>query len=111
MDNILEVKNINLKYKNFQINNISFSLPTGYVMALTGHNGAGKTTLMNMITNKITKYDGEIRISVKNTRDNLNEVKAYCSYISENAEFFRTFTVTQNADIYKLYYKDFDMYI
>lgn len=34
---------------SFQMKNISFSIPDGYICGLVGRNGAGKTTLMHLM--------------------------------------------------------------
>lgn len=51
MSNLLEVKNISKKYEHFELKDISFSIPAGYIMGFVGVNGAGKTTTLNLILN------------------------------------------------------------
>lgn len=62
MDYALEVKNLSKNYREFSLNNISFSLPKGSIMGLIGENGAGKSTTIKLIMNLIRKDQGEIRI-------------------------------------------------
>ena len=38
----LELKNVCKSFRDFTLNNISFTLPQGYIMGLVGPNGAGK---------------------------------------------------------------------
>ena len=38
----LELKNVCKSFHDFTLNNISFTLPQGYIMGLVGPNGAGK---------------------------------------------------------------------
>lgn len=49
MGNAIQVRNLTKKYKDFTLDNISFTLPSGTVMGLIGENGAGKSTLINAI--------------------------------------------------------------
>ena len=49
MENILEIKNLCKKYDNFELKNISFTLPKGMIMGFIGENGAGKTTTIKAI--------------------------------------------------------------
>jgi len=42
MDSILEIENLKKEYKEFVLDNVSFSLPRGYIMGFIGPNGAGK---------------------------------------------------------------------
>lgn len=44
MTNILGLKGVSKAFPGFKPNNISLSLPKGYIMGLVGPNGAGKTT-------------------------------------------------------------------
>ena len=39
MDNILEVKDLTKRYKDFCLDHISFSVPGGSIMGLIGENG------------------------------------------------------------------------
>ena len=45
----LELKNVCKSFRDFSLNNISFTLPQGYIMGLVGPNGAGKTTLIRLL--------------------------------------------------------------
>lgn len=59
--NAIEIKNLNKKYKNFELKDISFNVEKGSIMGLIGENGAGKTTILKSILS-ITNYDGEILV-------------------------------------------------
>ena len=51
MTNYLEVTNLSKSFDFFQLHNISFTLPKGYIMGLIGPNGSGKTTTIKLILN------------------------------------------------------------
>ena len=51
MDKILEIKNLNKGFDDFQLKNISLSVPTGTIVGLIGENGTGKSTIINLIEN------------------------------------------------------------
>lgn len=57
--NILEVKNLEIGYKNPLISPISFSLLKGEKIAIIGKNGVGKSTLIKTILSIIPKLSGE----------------------------------------------------
>ena len=61
MNSILEVKNINKHYGNYQaLKNVSLEIPEKAIFGLLGPNGAGKTSLIRII-NQITGPDsGEV---------------------------------------------------
>ena len=62
MTNYLEVKNLSKSFDSFQLHNISFTLPKGYIMGLIGPNGSGKTTTIKLILNMLKRNSGEIKI-------------------------------------------------
>lgn len=62
MNNAIEIKKLCKSYNDFSLNNISFSLPAGYIMGFVGENGAGKTTTIKLILNMINRESGEIKV-------------------------------------------------
>lgn len=60
--NALEVKNLSKQYVDFQLKDISFSLPMGTITGLVGRNGAGKTTTIKSIVGSIHPDRGQIII-------------------------------------------------
>ena len=73
---MLQLQSIDKKLGYFQIKDISFHLPKGYIMGLIGPNGAGKTTLIHMMLGLIRPDEGEILI----------DGKAYSEFEKENKE-------------------------
>ena len=49
MNNVIEISGLRKQYKNFLLNNISFSVPGGFVCGFIGENGAGKTTTLKLM--------------------------------------------------------------
>jgi branched-chain amino acid transport system ATP-binding protein len=62
-DAILEVKNLDFKYGDFQaLYDVSMSAPRGKIVSLIGSNGAGKSTLLHTIVgyNNVPRGSGSI---------------------------------------------------
>jgi ABC-type multidrug transport system, ATPase component len=62
MNNAIEIQKLCKNYKDFSLNNISFTLPMGHIMGFVGQNGAGKTTTIRLILNMTNRESGEIKI-------------------------------------------------
>lgn len=62
MNNILEVKGLCKKYNSFKLNNVTFNVPSGYIMGFIGPNGAGKTTTIKMILSIIRGETGSVKL-------------------------------------------------
>lgn len=56
------MKDVERRQGSFQMKNISFSLPDGYICGLVGRNGAGKTTLIHLLLGLYRPGQGEISI-------------------------------------------------
>lgn len=60
---VLEAKNITKRFPGVKaLDNVSFSLKSGEVMALLGENGAGKSTLSKIISGVYSCEEGELHI-------------------------------------------------
>ena len=55
MENILEIRNLTKTFQGFTLNNISFSLPKGFITGFIGPNGSGKTTTIKLIMNLLRR--------------------------------------------------------
>lgn len=121
MDNIIEVKNLCKNYKDFKLDNVSFSLERGYVMGFIGTNGAGKSTTIKAIMNLIKRNSGDIKLfGLDNIKDELQikdkigfvyDENFYCEELNiENMKaLVKPFYSKWNEDTFKKYLKLFDL--
>jgi ABC-2 type transport system ATP-binding protein len=118
--NILEVSNLTKSYPSFQLDNISFSIPKGYIMGFIGENGAGKTTTLNAILNIINKDKGSIKIFGLDMETHELEIKKDIAYMTGNAFYpkkklkditssFKRFFIDWDENIYQEYIKKFHL--
>ncbi|MBP2058812.1 ATP-binding cassette subfamily B protein [Lactobacillus colini] len=57
----LDIKNLGLKYSNYDIfKNINLHIPYGQKILLTGESGVGKSSLLNIIANNIHPSEGQV---------------------------------------------------
>ncbi len=69
MNNAIKISNLKKEYKNFLLDSISFSVPSGYVCGFIGENGAGKTTTLKLMLNMVIKDGGDVEILGRSHND------------------------------------------
>lgn len=107
-ENALEVKNITKNYKEFELKDVSFNIPKGFVMGLIGPNGAGKTTTIKAIMNLVHLDDGEIKVFEENLKENEIEIKNRIGFVYDDCCAFEDFTIKENKNIIASFYSNWD---
>ena len=101
----LTIDNINKKFsKKIVLNNVSFTVSTGEIVALIGRNGSGKTTLLKILSGIYSQDSGEIGIEGV---DNKN-IKKQLIYIPDRFDYFKNSKIKKVCEFYKLAYENFD---
>lgn len=108
MDNILEVKNLRKDFKTFSLKDISFSLPSGYIMGFIGPNGAGKSTTIKLIMNLLKKDGGQINIFGKDHIQYEKEIKNHVGFVYDQNYFYEELTVQEMKMVIAPLYKSWD---
>ncbi|WP_394922469.1 ABC transporter ATP-binding protein [uncultured Robinsoniella sp.] len=109
MDYILEVKDLEKKYKDFTLDKISFSIPSGTIVGLIGENGAGKSTTINAILNLIKKDGGDIKVLGKEMTDSDTGIRNEIGVVFDGNNFYETLTPVKVGNIMKKVYSNWDM--
>lgn len=108
MENVLEIKSVSKKYAAFQLNDISFKLPKGYIMGLIGINGAGKSTLLKIMMDIVKKDGGDVTIFGKNTKTDMVNIKQDIGFVFDDSHFYDHLTCQQMKQIIAPFYKNWD---
>jgi ABC-2 type transport system ATP-binding protein len=104
----IDVKNLNKKYKNFQLKDVSFQLKKGYIMGFIGANGAGKTTTLKAILNMIHIDGGEISILGKSFIENEIELKQEIGHAFGGIDYYTRNKIKKVTDVIKKFYKNWN---
>ena len=104
---LLEVKNLSKHYKSFDLKDISFNLPKGYIMGYVGANGSGKTTTLNLITGILKSTGGEVRIDGLSREEGEKAYKEKIGYVGDESYFPDHFRVKHIRTILKDFYPSF----
>ena len=104
---LLEVKNLSKHYKSFDLKDISFTLPKGYIMGYVGPNGSGKTTTLNLITGILKCSDGEVYIDGRTCREDVRTYREQIGYVGDESYFPDNFTAKNIRSVLKDFYTTF----
>ena len=93
---MLNVSQISVTFDNTVIvDNVSFTVPTGETLAITGHSGIGKTTLLHAICGIVRTTNGTVHIDNVDI-SSLPTHKRGIGLVSQTGDLFPTMTVSQN---------------
>lgn len=105
MEHIIEVDGVSKIFKNKRaVNNVSFSVKKGEIIALLGPNGAGKTTMISMMLGLCNPSEGKVLIFGESPthRDVRNRIGAMLQEVS----VIDSVSVEEVIDLFCSYYKD-----
>ena len=108
MKNVIEVKRLVKKYKNFVLGPIDVSIPSGCIIGLIGENGAGKTTFIKALLNIIKVDVGNIKIFGKDYLKEEDKIKEDIGVVLDNMFFSSNLKVKEINSIMKGVYKTWD---
>lgn len=108
MTNYLEVKNLSKSFDHFQLRNITFSLPKGYIMGLIGPNGSGKTTTIKLILNMLERSGGEIKIMGLDNIADEQKAKAELGVVFDTNYFSDDWKVTEVEKSISVFYPNWN---
>lgn len=101
VESLLEVKNIELSYgKQKVVNDVSFQLYPGRILALIGPNGAGKSSIMRIIAGLVMPEKGHIMINGR-TISSFSEIHHAAGFFIEGPDFYKYLNARQNLLLLK----------
>lgn len=107
-DYSLVVQNISKSFSGFHLDNISFSLPKGYIMGLVGTNGAGKTTTIKLILNMMERNRGDISVFGLDAIKNEQQIKQKLAVVFDTNIFVDEWTITETERAISPFYDEWN---
>lgn len=93
---MIDVQHVTKQYGQVTaLNNISFSIQKGEIVAFLGPNGAGKTTTMRILTGFMPPTSGTVHIAGFDCLEEPWEVKKHIGYLPESPPLYLELTVTE----------------
>lgn len=106
-DNIVNFTNVTKKYLvQTAVNNISFDLPQGKIIALVGPNGSGKSTVLKMIAGLARPSQGSVTVNGKPAS---RRIAGDVAFLSEKDVLYPFFTVQETIKFNAGLFADFDL--
>jgi len=106
--NALDIKNLRKEYPTFVLNDISFSIPKGYILGFIGENGAGKTTTIKAILNLISKDGGTVEILGRDIDKHELDIKQDISYMSGDMVYYPKRKLREITKIFRQFFSRWD---
>jgi ABC-2 type transport system ATP-binding protein len=93
---MIDVQHVTKRYGQVTaLDDISFSIPKGEIVAFLGPNGAGKTTTMRILTGFMPPTSGKVRIAGFDCLEEPWEVKKHIGYLPETPPLYLELTVRE----------------
>jgi ABC-2 type transport system ATP-binding protein len=107
--NAIEISGLCKSYKDFKLDNINITLPSGGIMGLVGENGAGKSTTIRLIMNSIKSDSGKVTVlGTDNKSAKFQDVKEDIGIVLDEAYFPEVLNAANVNSIMKNTYKNWD---
>ncbi|MFA1811261.1 ABC transporter ATP-binding protein [Bacillus anthracis] len=103
MEKIIEVNSVSKTFKHKKaVNNVSFHVNKGEIVALLGPNGAGKTTTMSMMLGLKDPTEGTVSIFGKNPKH--RDVRNSLGAMLQEVSVIDSITVEEAIELFRSYY-------
>ncbi|MNO14230.1 ABC transporter ATP-binding protein YtrB [compost metagenome] len=106
--NAIEIRNMHKSFGSYQLSNVSFNVPEGYISGLIGPNGAGKSTIIKSIMGMAVPDQGEITVLGQPINQESADYKGQIGYISDENIYYDYLTLTDIKKIIVPFYSNWD---
>lgn len=106
--NAIEINGLSKRFKEFSLEDVSFTLEKGTIMGFIGENGAGKSTTMKCILNLLKKDAGSITVFGEDYLVNETMWKAQVGVVFDEIHFPDTLTARQLESFLSRVYATWD---
>lgn len=106
MNNAIEILNLYKAYPEFELKNISFTVPEGLCCGFVGPNGAGKSTTLRILAGMAAADRGEIRLLGRPSND--ISVKEEIGILFDQPYFPEDWTPLDIEKNFRLFYHSWD---
>lgn len=106
--NAIEIKGLTKHFKDFAVNDLNMTVPSGCVVGLVGENGAGKSTTIKLILNQLHKDSGSITILGQDSEKEDPTIRENIGVVFDECCFPAELTVRRLQKIMRAAYRQWD---
>ncbi len=88
MENVVELKKVTKKFKDFSVGNMDLQVKRGFVTGFIGANGAGKSTTIKMMMNLLKPDAGEVKLFGLDYKTHEKEIKERIGFVYDGNIFY-----------------------
>jgi len=108
MSNAIQIEHLCKEYNDFQLDDVSFALPKGYIMGFVGQNGAGKTTTIKLILNHMKRQSGTIQIFGLDNLAEEQQIKQDIAAVFDDTYFVANWKISEVEKAIRSFYAKWD---
>ncbi|MCA1294108.1 ABC transporter ATP-binding protein [Paenibacillus sp. alder61] len=107
--NAIDVQGLSKSYGSYyNLTDVSFSVPKGYITGLIGPNGAGKSTIIKAIMGMVVPDGGKIEVFGRSAGSSAGEYKQNIGYISDENIYYDYLSLEEMKRIIAPFYSDWN---
>ncbi len=104
-DTIISVSHLTKNYNDFTaVNDISFSVAKGEIVAFLGPNGAGKTTTIKMLTTLLAPTTGSVHLSGRDVITHQEDARRTFGIVFQDPSLDDELTAWENLEFHGVLY-------
>ena len=97
----LALHDVSKRYgRRWALARLSYALPAGRSLLLTGHNGSGKTTLLRLLATALSPTAGRVEVLGKDSVAAREEVRREVALLSHASFLYEDLTAEQNLTVF-----------
>src|SRR3989440_3189418 len=86
---MIDVRGVTRRFEGtVALDDVSFQVPPGEIVALLGPNGAGKTTASRIIGGILAPSEGDVLVDGLSVRKDANAVRARCGFVTDQPSLY-----------------------
>ena len=104
---MIEISHVSKNFGELKaLDDVSISIKKGTIYGIIGENGAGKSTILQSLAGIYAVEKGSVLVEGEPIYEN-NAVKSNIGYVADRNQFFKSYTVKQMVNFFKMVYPDF----